>query len=135
MKENQKLDFHDGLLLYDVVNYITVRQVIFQSLVNRLDILDQRVSVVPGVALHQRLDELRGLDGQAVGGVILTFRERDDKLGHSNVHLLQFNRHSAIKYVFPNVCLNIFYLYKFQGKCNNGSVFDISSSVEFGLAD
>ena len=93
----KKLDFRNGFLLYDVVYYIAVRQVIFQSLVNRLNILDQRVSVVPGVALHQRPDQLRGLDGQAVGGVVLTFGERTDKLGHCNVHLLQFNWHSAIK--------------------------------------
>ena len=65
------------ILLDDIVSHIvlTLRQLLLQFLVYTLDILDELVSVVPGVALHQGLDERRCLDGQTVGGVLLTFGE------------------------------------------------------------
>ena len=67
----------NSLLLDNIVSHVvvTLRQLLLQPLVERLDILDELVSVVPGVALHQGLDERRCLDGQTVGGVLLTFGE------------------------------------------------------------
>ena len=67
----------NSLLLDNIVSHVvvTLRQLLLQPLVERLDILDELVSVVPSVALHHRPDQVRGLGCQTVRRVLLAFGE------------------------------------------------------------